>query len=115
MNIQTDGLNLSRPIENPNLPEEVILDVPNSEKLDRIYYAVARQSFAGLEIFYEYQMNEGSRGDFQIVIPKPSGPLDSWSLLLFGYKIIKNQNQLQRVLESETNVAQYFSSRLLIS
>lgn len=86
----------------PELPKEVTLEVPCDYALDFIYYAVAREQDGEVETFYEYTMEEGTQGDFQIILPRPPNPLRNWIILIYGYR------NNERVLDLTKDPTQVF-------
>lgn len=50
-------------------PGEISLTLPCDQPLDFIYYAIAREHLGETEIFYEYTIEEGAQGPFQVTLP----------------------------------------------
>lgn len=67
-------------------PRDISLVVPSLHPLEFIYYALVRERFGEMETFYEYTMEEGAQGNFQIILPRPPYPLEQWTLCVFGYR-----------------------------
>lgn len=76
--------------------------VRNGLQLDFVYYAVATEHLGEVDTFFEYEMNEGANGNFQVTIPCPPGRLDRWTILVYGYC------GGEKVLQEEYNALQIF-------
>lgn len=86
----------------PELPKEVTLEIRCDCALDFIYYAIAGEQFGEVETFYEYTMEEGADGHFQIVLPRPPNPLGQWTIMICGY------HNGTKVLDLTKDAAQVF-------
>lgn len=76
--------------------------VRNAMPLDFVYYAVATEHLGEVDNYFEYEMEEGADGNFQVTVPCPPGRLDRWTVLVYGYR------DGQRVMQEEFNALQIF-------
>jgi len=86
----------------PLPPSDISRTIPFNGQLDFIFYAVARERFGQPEIFYEYQMEEGAQGNFQITLPRPPGLLAEWTVIVYGYR------ENEKVFAVSKNASEFF-------
>lgn len=84
-------------------PQDTSFWVNAQQPLHYVYYALSRVYFGVTETLYEYEVEEGTPGDFQVTVPRPPGPINQWSILIYGYDLSGT-----RVFELEKPAAEVF-------
>lgn len=66
------------------IPQSTIyVPVPSSENLTFIYVAIVREKLGSAEFFYEQTIENGT---FEILLPRPHNPIESWTVMIHGYR-----------------------------
>ncbi len=81
---------------------DITVTVPYEGELDFVYYAIAEVRGGQTEILYEYSIEEGTDGNFNVTLPHPHAlrnptiHMDRCHVLVYGYRNEEKVLELSR-------------------